>query len=326
VKSTLTKRLSIAAAGLGLAILFQNCSSTGMQAYKAQEKSTSVSGTPGGNMMIAPLAPSQVNATAASETQVDVTWLDNSDNETGFKIERSQSNAGPWQLAAQTSADVTSYNDTGLIAGSTYFYRVTATNAVGSSYPSAADTVTTMGTPSNTPSPPANLAATVASSSAINLTWSDNSSNESGFKVERAAADGVYAQIGTTTANVVSYADSGLAAQTAYSYRVRAFNSVGDSGYSNVVSATTSVNTATFTYVKANVLNKCTACHNAATATAGYDFSTYASTLKAVVAGKSAQSPLYIQIAAGNMPPGSPLGQGLVNSVKAWIDGGAQNN
>jgi carboxypeptidase T len=91
------------------------------------------------------------------------------------------------------------------------------------------------------PAAPANLAATAASSTQVNLTWVDGSSNEAGFKIERCTGAGCsdFAQIATVGANVTSYANTGLSASTSYSYRVRAYNNIGDSDYSNVASATT---------------------------------------------------------------------------------------
>src|SRR5204863_4036667 len=86
-----------------------------------------------------------------------------------------------------------------------------------------------------------NLAAAAASSSQIKLTWTDNSTNETGFKVERSTDGTTYAQVATVGANVTSYSDTGLAAGTKYSYRVRATNAAGDSAYSNVTNATTAV-------------------------------------------------------------------------------------
>ncbi len=92
------------------------------------------------------------------------------------------------------------------------------------------------------PAAPTGLAATAASTTQINLAWTDNSSNETGFKIERCSGAGCsnFAQIATTGAGVSSYANTGLTASTTYSYRVRAYNNVGDSDYSNTASATTS--------------------------------------------------------------------------------------
>ncbi len=92
-----------------------------------------------------------------------------------------------------------------------------------------------------TPSAPSGLSATAISSDQINLAWTDNSSNETGFEIERkTGAGGTYAQIDTTSANVTSYPNTGLAAGTTYFYRLNATNAYGDSGYSNEASATTS--------------------------------------------------------------------------------------
>jgi subtilisin len=86
--------------------------------------------------------------------------------------------------------------------------------------------------------PPSNLVASAVSPSQINLSWTDNSSFEGGFKIERWNGSS-YVQINTVGANVTTYADTGLASSTTYSYRVRAFNNAGDSAYSNEASATT---------------------------------------------------------------------------------------
>jgi len=91
------------------------------------------------------------------------------------------------------------------------------------------------------PQAPSSLTATAVSSSGINLTWIDNSLNESGFKIERKTeAGGTYAQIATADANATSYSDSGLSASTTYYYRIVSYTDFGSSSYSNEASATTS--------------------------------------------------------------------------------------
>jgi hypothetical protein len=91
---------------------------------------------------------------------------------------------------------------------------------------------------SQTLPPPSNLVASAVSPSQINLSWTDNSDAETGFKIERGNGS-VYGQIGTVGANVTTFADSGLAASTTYYYRVRTYNNVGNSDYSSVSGATT---------------------------------------------------------------------------------------
>lgn len=90
------------------------------------------------------------------------------------------------------------------------------------------------------PLTPTALSATAAANGGINLSWTDNSNNETGFKIERkTGAGGTYAPIATAAANVLSFTDSGLTAATTYYYRIRATNTAGDSAYSNEASATT---------------------------------------------------------------------------------------
>ena len=92
------------------------------------------------------------------------------------------------------------------------------------------------------PAAPTMLTATVASCSCINLMWRDNSSNETGFKIERCQGSGcsTFTQIAQVGTNVTTYSNTGLSAGVSYSYRVRAFNTSGNSAYSNTATATPS--------------------------------------------------------------------------------------
>jgi hypothetical protein len=94
-----------------------------------------------------PDAPSSLTATAASDTQINLAWTDNSDNETGFRVERSLNGTDSWTTVTTTAADATSYNNTGLTAETTYYYRVIAVNDDGESDPSATDSATTQAAP-----------------------------------------------------------------------------------------------------------------------------------------------------------------------------------
>lgn len=94
--------------------------------------------------------------------------------------------------------------------------------------------------PTLTPAAPGNLTASAVSSTQIDLTWADNSGNESGFSIERSPnGSSDWLQIMTVGPNVTRHSNSGLSSNTKYYYRVRAYNAHGNSGYSNVASATT---------------------------------------------------------------------------------------
>src|SRR5262249_54565202 len=94
----------------------------------------------------------------------------------------------------------------------------------------------------NPPAAPSNLSASISSNTQINLSWSDNSSDESGFKIERKTGiNGTYSQIAIVGAGVNTYNDPGLNINTRYFYRVRATNAGGDSAFSNEADATTTL-------------------------------------------------------------------------------------
>jgi hypothetical protein len=175
--------------------------------------------------------------TAIAATQLTVQWGDNNSNESGFKIERSLTGATPWSQIATVGANVTTYTHSGLQCGTPYYYRVRAYTGSNNSAYSAIVNATTTICP---PAAPTLLAATAISATQISLSWQDNSSNESGIKVER-SPDGVtgWTLLTTVGANVTGYADNGVACATPYHYRVRATNAGGDSPNSNVVNATT---------------------------------------------------------------------------------------
>ena len=186
-----------------------------------------------------PSVPTNLIATAASFSQINLTWTDNSSNETGFQIWRSLSSGSGFTLIATTTANATSYSSTGLNANKKYFYRVRAINADGNSAYTPEVNATTMPLP-NPPSAPSNLAATAISSTQVNLTWADNSSNETAFQIERSLSSGTgFTLIATTAANATSYPNTGLTGGTKYYYRVRAINAGGISALTSEANATT---------------------------------------------------------------------------------------
>ena len=91
------------------------------------------------------------------------------------------------------------------------------------------------------PAAPSEFGADASSNSQINLSWSDNSGNESGFEIERSTTGigGVYSPLTTRPANSTSYSDLGLSTATEYCYRIRAVNGSGASAYDGPACATT---------------------------------------------------------------------------------------
>jgi uncharacterized repeat protein (TIGR03806 family) len=187
-----------------------------------------------------PTPPGSLTATATSSSSIALTWTDASTNETGFELERSADNV---TFAPRTSlpAGTTQFTDTGLTAATRYYYRVRAVNGAGASAYSnvaSADTTSTPPPPSP-PAAPTGLTATAASSTQIALAWTDASTNESGFQIERSTDNVTFSLRTTTAAGATSASDTGLTASTTYYYRVRAINSAGNSAYSNTASART---------------------------------------------------------------------------------------
>lgn len=97
----------------------------------------------------------------------------------------------------------------------------------------------TVAAPTSVPAAPTSLTLTVVSSSQINLAWTDNSTNEDGFRIERSLNGSSWTEIATAGPNVHNYSNTGLAGKTRYYYRVRAYNALGNSAYSNAPNART---------------------------------------------------------------------------------------
>jgi len=183
-----------------------------------------------------PKPPRGLTATAVSENQINLDWKDNREPDlAGYNVYYSTSSGGPYDYVDSVSMNTSNYSNTGLAAGTTYYYVVTAVDTAWKESDNSNEaSATTGGGTVEPPAAPTNLTATAVSSSKINLNLTDNANNETGFKIER---DSV--QIDTVGANVTSYSDTGLDPSTTYTYRVRAYNDVYDSAYSNEASATT---------------------------------------------------------------------------------------
>jgi chitodextrinase len=192
----------------------------------------------------APTAPATLLATATSGAEIDLSWTASTDDVgvTGYLVERCQG-AGCSnfvQIAAPTAA---SFADTGVAAGTSYSYRVRATDAAGnlSAY-SNTGSATTPAPDTQAPSAPGTLTATAVSGTQVNLNWGAATDNVavSGYIVQRCQGAGCvnFSTIGTPGAT--TFTDTGLTSNTSYTYIVAARDTAGNAGpNSNAASVTT---------------------------------------------------------------------------------------
>lgn len=196
-----------------------------------------------------PKAPSNLTAITKSSTQIDLSWKDNSSNENAFILERREGSNGSWVEGDTVGMNQVYCEDKELKPNTDYYYRISSYNAVGKSVFSNEVSAKTYDA---APLAPTELKATVVGGSQIDLSWYDNASNETGYKVERRTGQNPFAEIFTLNTNATVYSDKNLDDGTKYTYRVAAYNSINRSGYSNESSATTILNSPTDLTLKKN--------------------------------------------------------------------------
>jgi hypothetical protein len=209
-----------------------------------------------------PAVPTDLTAPGVSSSQINTKWTGSAEA-SSYKVERSTDNR---TYSAVGTTKETSYADLGLSAGTTYYYRVRATNAAGDSAPSNIASATTTGATTATTLPatttttvatttstvpatttttigaaitlaaPTGLTANVGPPNRVNLQWT-GSAGATAYKVERSTDNLTFAVVGTTKGT--SYSDAGLTPWKRYYYRIRATNSTGASPPSNVAVAMT---------------------------------------------------------------------------------------
>lgn len=187
-----------------------------------------------------PSAPQSL-AASASGGHVTISWSAPSGNGGSgiynYNIYRGTT-PGTESLLARIG-NVTSYSDSAVSVGKTYYYEVSATNSAGESPRSGEASVTV---PPTAPGSPTGLDAVAYSPDTIYLSWSAPSNSGgaavTGYSVERSSDNGTTWSGIATTGNT-TYADRGLGADTYYSYRVSAQNSAGTGPYSGTASART---------------------------------------------------------------------------------------
>jgi fibronectin type 3 domain-containing protein len=189
-----------------------------------------------------PPAPRQLTA-AAGANSVQLTWQSVLDAQS-YNIYRSTTSNTQGATPYRTGITSTSFADTGLGNGQTYYYKVTALNAVNESARSNEASATTP----TFPATPSNVVATAIQTTRLQIRWQLNSNNETGVRIiRRAGLDGLFEVIATLPAGSTFYADSGLTPGTTYNYRVVAFNNLGFADFAGIVTQTLPAGPATLT-------------------------------------------------------------------------------
>jgi fibronectin type 3 domain-containing protein len=235
-------------AGSGTATLTMN-STTSAIPYALSLTITGTSGstthTASTTLLINLASPASLTATGGSG-QVALSWPP-STAATGYHVERALISGGPYVTVACPTT--TAFTDTAVTNGTTYYYVVSASytggpNTGGESADSSEASANVQGTAdTQPPTSPGNLTAMAVSSAQLNLSWTASTDNVgvTGYLIERCQGTAcTFAQIATTSGTATTYNDTGLAANTTYSYRVRATDAASNlSNYSNIATAAT---------------------------------------------------------------------------------------
>jgi|GEM_PF-2632253 len=182
------------------------------------------------NVTVYRLQPGNFKATFAADTLVQLKWQDNSSAETGFNIEQSV-NGSAFSLIKSAKANDTSAVLTGpFYADSLYRFRVAAVTATGLSAYSNIDSVKF-----SLPKPD-RFSVTIVSDTLFSFSWQDNSSTETGFKLEQSQDGNVFLPVKTFSRNSASGSLSGIYnAGQVYFFRIKAVTGYNSSAYSETV-------------------------------------------------------------------------------------------
>ena len=193
-----------------------------------------------------PSPPRNLRVTEVGSGYVKIAWdtpsNDGGSSVTNYKIYRGTSPGGE-SLYTTISADWTTFNNNAnVVNGTTYYYKVKAVNAVGDSGFSN-EVSATVPLETTVPSPPRNLRVTEVGSGYVKIAW-DTPSNDGGssvtnYKIYRGTSPGGESLYTTISADWTTFNNNANVVNgTTYYYKVKAVNAVGDSGFSNEVSAT----------------------------------------------------------------------------------------
>jgi hypothetical protein len=207
---------------------------------------------------VPPTAPSSLTATADAQSyQIALSWSNGSNNCQNILIERSTTTDGSFVQIKSVPYPATSYTDTTVSGGTTYWYRARAQNTPGgySGYPKEASATTL-------PSVSTNLGATANAfntAPAITLSWTNTSSASYVSIMRMTGTTGSYTPLPGTVPVIATthqtYQDTAVAPGTTYSYEISACNGTGCSAESNSASATTPIATPVLVSIIQSLLN-----------------------------------------------------------------------
>ena len=167
-----------------------------------------------------PAAPTDLSADRVEAYRVELSWVDNADNEDGFNLYRSENGGEFVEINNTIEADTQSYIDETVQPDTNYTYRIVADNSAGESNASEVS----VSTPDIPPKAPENFRATSVSSHSVTLEWSDTD-REKGYRIYR---DGSVVS-GDLPADSTSFTDDSVEENTTYKYVLKAFNDAGES-------------------------------------------------------------------------------------------------
>ena len=183
-------------------------------------------------------APTNLTAAIFSSTENDLAWTNNAaspDNQTGLNVYRSTDDV-TFSLLTSVSASSTTYHDTSVSSGTSYWYEIQSFNTSGNSiFNGPVEALSSLNAPSA-------LTATAASSSQINLTWTDNDGGTAtAYDIDQSTDGASFAQIATVAAGSTAYTNTGLNEGAKYYYEVDAVNATTTSAFSNIANAVTTL-------------------------------------------------------------------------------------
>jgi chitodextrinase len=208
--------------------------------------SPTATATTGTTDTTAPSAPTNLRATSTSTSSLSLAWDAATDNVgvAKYAVWRGDANKANWVLAGTTTGGTRTFTDSGRVAGTTYSYAVYAYDAAGNRSAAASNILlaaTSSAADTTAPSAPTGLKVTGRTSSSVSLAWTRATDNVAVAKyvVWRADRYGTWTQVGSTTGT--TFANTGLASKSKYTYAVYAYDAAGNrsAGTSNKVTVTT---------------------------------------------------------------------------------------